>query len=87
MEEKEAQEELFAERAAIREYDGGQDRATAEREARREMLECEARWVLSKPKGWRTGYLNRVEERRGKKAAGELKEEIMRQWDTTKGRG
>lgn len=80
MEEKEAQEELFAERAAIREYDGGQDRATAEREARREMLECEARWVLSKPKSWRTGYLNRVEKRRGKKAADELRAEVMRQW-------
>lgn len=80
MEEKEAQEELFAERAAIREYDGGQDRATAEREARREMLECEARWVLSKPKEWRQGYLRRIERRRGADAVARLKGEIMRQW-------
>lgn len=61
-------------------YDGGQDRATAEREARREMLECEARWVLSKPKEWRQGYLRRIERRRGADAVARLKGEIMRQW-------
>jgi hypothetical protein len=30
----------FEERAAIREFDGGQDRATAEREAYREVMGC-----------------------------------------------
>lgn len=33
--------ELFAERAAIREYDGGQDRASAEREAILEVLDMD----------------------------------------------
>jgi hypothetical protein len=36
--------------------------------------------TVFQPKGWRTGYLNRVEERRGKKAADELRAEVMRQW-------
>jgi hypothetical protein len=32
--------DAFEERAAIREFDGGQDRATAEREAYREVMGC-----------------------------------------------
>lgn len=32
----------FEERAAIREFDGGQDRETAEREAYREVMGCSA---------------------------------------------
>ena len=32
--------DAWAERAAIREFDGGQDRATAEREAYREVMGC-----------------------------------------------
>ena len=35
-----ADAEFFEERAAIREYDGGQDRETAEREAYREVTGC-----------------------------------------------
>ena len=32
--------DAWEERAAIREYDGGQDRETAEREAYREVMQC-----------------------------------------------
>lgn len=43
-------------------------------------MECEAREVLSWPKGDRTNYLALVERRRGPEASQLLKDEIMRQW-------
>lgn len=46
--------------------------------------ECEARWVLSLPKDARKGYIERVREKRGAKAAAELADEVRRQWNMQK---
>ena len=82
-----ADREFFEERAAIREFDGGQQRQEAEAAARieteRHRAECEARALVALPSDdERRGYLEGVEAHRGKEAAQALR---IAAWQIMKG--
>ena len=68
-------EELFIERAAIAEYDGGNQRAIAEKMAaayvERYRHECEVRWCCGNPSKVRA-YIADVRAKRGDEAADRL---------------
>ena len=49
-------------------------------------LECEARYVLSKPRPWRKQYLAKIGKRRGKEALKTLKDAIMVEYEKDKAR-
>ena len=75
------EQELFEERAAIREYDGGMDRESAERAARADVEryrhQCEVNYLveLGRKEGRRgtERYLLLVERKRGTPAAERLR--------------
>ena len=76
-------DELFQERAAIREYDGGQMREEAEAAAREEMHVCEVRDCIKRywPNGQRLAdYLELVEKKRGKEPADRLRADCREAW-------
>ena len=80
--DKEAEKEVFEERAAIFEYEAKQQRDAAEKKAQEAVEkyreECEARYVLNlSDKIERNAYIKRVEERRGKEAAQKLREDTL----------
>ena len=75
------QQELFEERAGIRQYDGGMDRESAERAARADVEryrhQCEVNYLveLGRKEGRRgvDRYLALVEQKRGSAAAKRLR--------------
>lgn len=89
----EEQLEFFNERAAIREYDGGQDRQSAERDAAAELEayrhECEVRSLVRMAKSGGSNavdrYLFQVEKERGTPAAQRLRNDAKALW--VKGKG
>lgn len=83
----EADREFFEERAAIREFDGGQQRQDAEAAARleteRHRAQCEARALVAMLSNDERGdYLEDVERHRGKEAAQALR---IAAWNLMKG--
>lgn len=82
------EQDLFEERAAIREYDGGQDRESAERAAREEVeqyrFRCEVRDVLRMANRYGSDrsdrYLLGVERQRGSESAERLRAAAKDQW-------
>ena len=52
--------------------------------SREYRLYCEAKWVLSRPKASRKGYLEQVEKARGMSGREELQQEITRWWNVQK---
>lgn len=75
--------ELFAERAAIAEHDGGLSAAAAELMAQahleRHRHRCEVRWCCSNPKR-ASAYIEQVRQRRGNDAADQLLADSRAQW-------
>ena len=72
-------DELFEERAAIAEHDGGLSRARAEALAAEERMRCEVRYVCAKGADAET-YLAQVAQRRGQLAADELRRQAREQY-------
>lgn len=76
--------EIAEERAAICEFDGLLTRAEAEvrgiLESETYRKSCEIRTVLDMPQSSRAGYMDRVEQMRGVKAANELRESVRKEW-------
>jgi hypothetical protein len=81
--------EVFEERAAIREFDGLLTREEAERlgllDAEEWRMACEVRHVLSLPSlEERRGYLAKAENARGVKAVNPLREAVKREFERRK---
>lgn len=77
--------ELFEERAAIAEFDGGLSREDAEKQAAAEVEkhrhECEVRWVIGlETLEARRKYMVDVENVRGKVAADRLRDDVRAAW-------
>ncbi len=76
-------DELFEERAAVMEFDGGMTRKEAEAKAREDLHRCEVRWCIRKffPDGIAmAAHLETVERRRGKPAADRLRVDLRKAW-------
>ena len=76
-------DELFQERAAIREFDGEQTHEEAEAGAREEMHACEVRDCIARywPEGRRLAdYLELAEKKRGKEPADRLRADCREAW-------
>ncbi len=80
--------ELFDERAAIREYDGGMDRAAAEQSAAMDVetqrCRCEVRTILRTYAAEGIAGVERriqqISDKRGSESAARLREEAIAQW-------
>lgn len=76
-------DELFQERAAVMEYDGGLSREEAEKATRQHMHECEVRYCIKQfyPDGnAMAAHLDLVDKRRGKEAGNKLRVDVRRAW-------
>lgn len=72
-------DEMYLERAAIAEYDGGLSRADAEALAEQERHRHEVNWICAHPER-ADPYLAQVAEKRGKDASEKLRADAREQY-------
>ena len=80
--------EIFEERAAVMEFDGGMGRAEAEQRAKDDMHRCEIEWCMRNfyPNGAAmAAHLDLVERKRGKPAAMKLRVDLRKAWKERQG--